>query len=158
MQEIPADAVTVKNSAVTAEAGVEAALAAIPTYCTAATQDVTTNNTDTTANRLFKQGGVGFEFRKHIKAYKPISVVGGVGANQSFYGDDGTEEAGGSGALNAGDGGGHGQDGGNGLQGQLGGLKGNCLHLNSGTINIVTICDTLRFIQGGGDAPSSINQ
>ena len=85
-----------------------------------------------------------------------IISSGGVGANQSFYGDDGTEEAGGSGALNAGDGGGHGQDGGNGPQGQLGGLKGNCLDLNSGTINIITNGDTSRFIQGGGDAPSSI--
>tara|TARA_R110001606_G_scaffold59162_1_gene140976 strand:- start:588 stop:1658 length:1071 start_codon:yes stop_codon:yes gene_type:complete len=58
-QAILADAVTAKNAAVTAETGAVAALDAIPTYGTAATQDVTTNKQDTTEGRLLKVGDYG---------------------------------------------------------------------------------------------------
>ena len=51
-QAILADAVTAKNAA-------EAALAAIPTYGTAATANVTTSPVDTTADRLLKVGDFG---------------------------------------------------------------------------------------------------
>jgi hypothetical protein len=51
-QAILADAVAAKTAA-------EAALAAIPTYGTAATRDVTTSTTDTTTGRLIKQGDTG---------------------------------------------------------------------------------------------------
>jgi hypothetical protein len=98
-------------------------------------------------------GGAGF-----------IISSGGTEPNQNFNGDDGTQELGGNGGGGGGNGGDAGQDGndgdavdGSGSPGPTGGLKGNCLNLNSGTINIITNGDTARFIQGGGDAPSSIS-
>ena len=64
---------------------------------------------------------------------------------------------GGAPGLNAGAGGDPGENGEDGAQSQVGGLKGNCLDLNSGTINIITNGATSRFIQGGGDPPTSIS-
>ena len=55
-QTILADTVVAKNESVVAKNAAEAALAAIPTYGTAATEDVTTSTTDTTAGRVLKQG------------------------------------------------------------------------------------------------------
>jgi hypothetical protein len=89
-------------------------------------------------------GGAGF-----------IISSGGQGSTLGVNGDDGTELLGGDGGDQSGDGGDPGFAGGNG--GYTGGDAGNCLNLNSGTINIITNGDTSRFIQGGGDAPSSIS-
>ena len=58
-QAILADAVTAESGAVAAKNAAEAALAAIPTYGTAATRDITTSKDDTTAGRLTKVGDFG---------------------------------------------------------------------------------------------------
>jgi hypothetical protein len=102
----------------------------------------------TGGDESFRGGGGGAGF---------IISSGGLGSTSSLDGDDGSEEAGGAPGLNAGAGGDPGEDGEDGAQSQVGGLKGNCLDLNSGTINIITNGATSRFIQGGGDAPSSIS-
>jgi hypothetical protein len=102
----------------------------------------------TGGDESFRGGGGGAGF---------IISSGGAGSIPNLDGDDGTEEAGGAPGLNAGAGGDPGEDGEDGAQAQVGGLKGNCLDLNSGTINIITNGATSRFIQGGGDAPSSIS-
>jgi hypothetical protein len=70
-QAILADAVTAKNSA-------EAALAAIPTYGTAATADVTTNVLDTTAGRITKVGdyGVGTSHLNSAGNFNDVTLSG----------------------------------------------------------------------------------
>jgi hypothetical protein len=102
----------------------------------------------TGGDESFRGGGGGAGF---------IISSGGVGSIPGLNGSDGSEESGGAPGLNAGAGGDPGEDGEDGAQSQVGGLKGNCLELNSGTINIITNGATSRFIQGGGDAPSSIS-
>jgi hypothetical protein len=59
LQAVLADSIAAKNAAVVAKDAAEAALAGIPTYGTAATRDVTTSSTDTTAGRLMKVNDFG---------------------------------------------------------------------------------------------------
>jgi hypothetical protein len=83
--------------------------------------------------------------------------VGGDGETDPDKGFSGTELLGGSGRGGSGAGGDIGQDGANGNGAFSGGDKGKALVNNSGTINIITNGQTNRFLQGGGDAPSSIS-
>jgi hypothetical protein len=108
------------------------------------------NGSDGDDERNFSGGGGGAGFA--------ISS-GGSGSEPGNEGDDGSELLGGDGSDLSGDGGDPGNDGDASTRagGFSGGLKGDCLELNSGTINIITNGDTSRFIQGGGDAPSSIS-
>jgi len=89
-------------------------------------------------------GGAGYNFSS------------GGGSDAASRGDAGTAFEGGSGVF-AGKGGDIGQDGESVDNRFQGGDKGKAIVNNGATINIITNGQTTRFLQGGGDAPSSIN-